>query len=642
MKLKLLTWNSININDGTSYNAYIPPPQLANQSNNPVLVNRANDYPFLSVAQRNASFITINVVIAPNANINTYRELLKRYFFSDLNRHNLVAQDENDSNRQLYRTGIPVSMTQESNAPNSFFINIQTEYPYWKLVIANVDSWDITATGDSNVVNNIGNLNIPPIFTITPTTTKTTGLKYRRFVSIYNVMDKSFVEPLDITNGGLDVQTLIDANKMQADGDDFLVWKNGSFSDRWLYEMDSDSDPALCWNNYSLLPRHEGITSAVFDSDDTTLSFTETRANKSFLQYLKMVNNSILMIESELMTFSSSDVSTFEYTISNILREQKNTTAVSHVASSVVRHIEHDLYILYGDSDLTTPDIDDNYKPIFDLSSTNLAWTYSNYYDNTANRSGMFKPEVLQTKTGLSYTFTDSDPTQEINPSNVLGLAEIGAQSTYQPLAETATLDWLFSHPAGLTNVAYDANIYNTGSWPAVVGLQYLKPNTTWITAQNEAAPSTTSVWEAITSRNVSLGGTYETIRFVIDGTLNNVANEQAMVAFRNVVNTYDSDNIPVISVGDEQAINYFDFKITNNTTGEYIKVKTPCPLNSALTIDCEKRKAYLADGGIVNVTFSSDRENWLDLVPDTNNLQYDDVGTVAVHINIEHRDRTL
>lgn len=642
MKLKLLTWNSININDGTSYNAYIPPPQMANQSNNPVLVNRANDYPFLSVAQRNASFITINVVIAPGANINTYRELLKQYFFSDLNKHTLVAQDENDGNRQYYRTGIPISLLQEGGNINSFLINIQTDYPYWQLVTASVDSWDITASGDSDAISNIGNINVPPVFTITPTTTKTSGLKYRRFVSIYNVMDKSFVEPLDITDGGLDVQALIDAGKMQANGDDFLVWKNGDFSDRWLYEMDSDSDPALCWNNYSLLPRHEGITLATFDSDDTTLSFTETRANKLFLQYLKTVNNPILQIEDEICTFPNGTINTIEYTISTILRGQKNTTAVSHVASSVVRHIEHDLYILYGDSDLGTPDINDDTKPIFDLLSSNLSWTYTNYFSTISNRSGMWKPEVLQTRTALSYTFTDSDPMAEADPSNVLGLAEIGTQSALQPLAETATLDWLFSHPSGNTNVAYDANIYNTGSWPAVVGLQYLKPNTTWITAQNEVAPSTTQVWEAVTSRNVSLGGTYETIRFVIDGTLNSTANEQAMAAFRNVVLSFDSDNIPVIALETEQAINFFDFKLTNSTTGEYIKVKCPCPLNSPLTIDCEQRKAYLADGGIVNVEFSNDRENWLDLRPGTNNLQYDDTGTVAVHVNITHRDRTL
>lgn len=642
MRLKLLTWNSTNINDGSSYNAYIPPPQMANQSNNPVLVNRANDYPFLSVAQRNASFITINVIVAPSANVNDKRELLKQYFFSDLNRHVLVAQDDNDSSRQYYRTGIPITMLQDGSNINSFLISIQTEYPYWQLVTASTDSWDITASGDSDVISNIGNINVPPIFTITPTAQNTERLKYRRFVPIYNTMDKSFVEPLDITNGGLDVQALIDAGKMQSNGNDFLVWKDGSFSDRWLYEMDSDSDPALCWNNYSLLPRHEGITLSTFDSDDTILYFTETRANKLFLQYLKTVNNPILMIESELMTFSIANINVIEYTISSITRGQKNTTAVSHVVSSVVRHIEHDLYILYGDSDLGTPDIDDSYKPIFDLSSSNQIWSYTNFYDNTSNRSGMWKGEVLQTRTDLSYTFTDSDPTAEMNPSNVLGLAEIGAQSSFQPLSETVTMDWMINHPAGFTNVLYDANIYYTGSWPSVVGLQYLKPNTTWITAQNEAAPSTTLSWEAITTRNVSLGGTYETIRFAIDGTLNSVANEQAVVAFRNVSITFDSDNLPVISMDTEQSINFFDFKLTNSITGEYIKVKCPCPLNETLTIDCEQRKAYLSDGGFVNVQFSSDRLSWLDLRPGNNPLVFEDTGTAGVHINVTHRDRVL
>ena len=70
--------------------------------------------------------------------------------------------------------------------------------------------------------------------------------------------------------------------------------------------------------------------------------------------------------------------------------------------------------------------------------------------------------------------------------------------------------------------------------------------------------------------------------------------------------------------------------------------MKCPCPLNSALTIDCEQRKAYLADGGMVNVIFSSDRQNWLDLQPGNNSLVYDETGLVAVHVNVTHRDRIL
>jgi len=81
---------------------------------------------------------------------------------------------------------------------------------------------------------------------------------------------------------------------------------------------------------------------------------------------------------------------------------------------------------------------------------------------------------------------------------------------------------------------------------------------------------------------------------------------------------------------------------LTNSTTGEYIKVTTPCILNTDLIIDCEQKKAYLEDGTSVNVILSSNRESWLDLEPGNNSLNYMDVGTVAVHINIVHRDRIL
>jgi len=81
---------------------------------------------------------------------------------------------------------------------------------------------------------------------------------------------------------------------------------------------------------------------------------------------------------------------------------------------------------------------------------------------------------------------------------------------------------------------------------------------------------------------------------------------------------------------------------LTNATTGEYILVTTPCPLNQALTIDCDAKEAYLADGTRVNVRLSTDRDSWLDLQSGNNSLNYIDVGTVAVHVTITHRDRVL
>lgn len=654
MRLKLLTWNSININDGTSYNAYIPSPQMANQSNNPVLVNRANEYPFLSTAQRNASFITINVIIAPAANINTYRETLKKYFFSDLNRHNLVAQDENDSNKQYYRTGIPISMAQEGDRVNSFLINIQTEYPYWQVVTATADSWDITVSGDSDAISNTGNIPVPPVFTITPTVTKTKGLKYRRFVTMYNNMSKSFNLPLTVR---FDTYTIWNAGKMQSEGQDLRVWSDGSYVDRWLgtQGFGADANDCKCWSNYTLSSKQEGTLLSTFDSDDTTIIFSQTRDNLSFLRNLKIDSNTVLCVgidsdsDNEMVVYDADNIDLINYQITSISRSQKDTVASSHSTSSKVRHIEHDLWVLYGDSDLSAPDVDNRYKPMFDLSAStgNELWYYYNLFDEDSNRPGAWKGEVQSSRTGLSYTYTNDENTF-VNPSTNLGLALVGS-TDFQVQNESGVLDWLLSHPAGITHLYYIGKKYRTGSWPAIVGLQYLQPGAVWFTSTNETQPSAAYTWESL-SQDVSLSSPYpETIRFAIDGLLSSVIGEAALFQVgedsdgdTDVEVSFDSDNIPSILVGSENNINFFDFTLKNNTTGEYIKVTTPCKLNTSLTIDCLNKIAYLADGSPVNVTLSTDRDDWLNLSAGTNNLEYDDVGTAGVNIVITHRDRVL
>lgn len=651
MKLSLLTWNGHNINDNNPFMAAIPVGQLSNLNKNAVLVNRALDYPFLSTVVKNANVLVIQVYIKGDENnINTNRELLKQYFFGDDLRHNIVALDEQSGN-QVYRRGYATLLaSQGENMPQAFVITITTEYPYWQLVTATADSWEITASGDSDTITNIGNIPVKPVFTITPTVTKTAGLKYSRYVPVYNNLDRSYISPYELTNGGLDVQTLIDADKMQANGNDFRVWEwdNGAFVDRWLYGMDSDSDPAFCWLNLSLSPRKEGTTNATFDSDDTTLSFAQTRANLSFLRELKSVANRTLLIEAEATAFDPANIDFLNYQITNMERGVKNTVAVSHSTSSTVRYIERDYSILYGDSDLGTLSTDDNFKPIFDLSSSNLNWSYTYYYQKYINRPGAWQPEVLATKTQLSYNYTDSmdtfvDPSA---PARVMGMAMVGTKD-FQVANEAGTIDWLFHHPAGVTNIAGGLS-YNTldsdNSWPATVGFQYLQPDATWVTAftdSNFPAQSSDS-WVSSDSFDVSLGGTYETVRFVMDGQLNSVVNAKALSEFTVDPVTFDSDNLPTSSLGDEFSINFFDFTLTNVTSGEYIRVQTPCPVDMALTIDCENKLAYLADGSRVNVVLSSNREAWLDLLPGANNLTYVDTGTAGVSVTITHRDRNL
>jgi hypothetical protein len=717
MKLSLLTWNGSNINNGNPFYAIIPQGQLANLSVNAVLVNRAGDYPALTSVVKQPSILVIQVIIAAGSNINTNRELLKKYFFTDESIHNLVAQDEADGNKQYYRSGIPVRLVESNGEPNVFFVSIQTEYPYWQLVTATSDSWPVTGTADTQAITNAGNLPVKPIFTITPTTTKTAGFAYRRYIPIYNNTDKSYTTPLEITGGGLNTSTLVadttvsnqinvggginaavttwaidtavggglpsgggmfymdseqctytsitggntingvvrgvngttaathldntvmTRSKVQADGHDLRVWLDGSEADRWISGINTAT--TKIWANIAFSPRKQGTTLASINAAATTITFTVTAANLAFLSALKTVTNLTLLLENEAVVFNPDNIDLILYQITGVTRGQKETTAASHAAGTTVRHIEHDLWLLYGDSALSAPDTNDDFKPIFDLTSTNGAWVYSNYFDDGLTRPGGWKGEVQASRTKLSYCYT-ADENTFADPSTTLGLALRGAMDFTIP-NEAGTLAWSLTHPAGITDVLYSGKKYRTASFPAIVGLQYLEATASvWFTIQNEGQPSLALTWESFGPLTVDLGGTYDSIRFVIDGLLSSAIGEAALAQFNTVTVTFDSANLPTIAVGSEVAINFFDTKISNTTTSEYIKFKTPCPLNSPLVIDTEAKKAYLADGRLVPVIVSSNRADWLNLASGSNTLQWDDVGTVAVTVTVAHRDRIL
>jgi hypothetical protein len=269
MNLSLFTWNGLAINDSSPFIAIFPPGQKANLAANAVTVPRADDDPFISDTQLTGHVLVMEVYIAAGQNIDTNREVLKRYFnVRDKTRHNLIAKDTADSDKQYYVTGFPVGISPLGSAPkNGFAVRIQVEHQYWQLVTATSDNWAITATGDTQAITNAGNIKVPPIITLTPTTTKGAGLSYRRYVNIYNNLDKSFIAPLDITDGGIDTDALTTA-KMQADGDDFLIWMDGSFSDRWLDGMDTATTQA--WVNFSLAPRKEITLLTSVSADSTT------------------------------------------------------------------------------------------------------------------------------------------------------------------------------------------------------------------------------------------------------------------------------------------------------------------------------------------------------------------------------------
>jgi phage-related protein len=90
------------------------------------------------------------------------------------------------------------------------------------------------------------------------------------------------------------------------------------------------------------------------------------------------------------------------------------------------------------------------------------------------------------------------------------------------------------------------------------------------------------------------------------------------------------------------QNISYFlSATITNNTSGEWLKITTSTILNTAVTIDCENKIAYTANNSPVGkLEFSSVRSGWLNLLPGSNTLQLDDPGTAGLTFVTNFRDR--
>jgi uncharacterized protein YqkB len=638
MNLLLLTWNSVSINNGSPFYSDFPPGSKVNIHGNTVTVPRAGNYPYLSGIVADPQALQIMVRIAAGQNIDTNRELLKQYFnYEDGQRHNLIAED-GSGGTQWYVTGFVRDVRNEGGNRNSFLVLFQIEYPYWKLVTATDTTWSVTASGQTQAITNAGNRKIGSKFTLTPTSGKAAGLTYRRWVPIYNNMDISYIAPLDITSGGLDTATLTTA-KMQADGDDFRVWVDGVEVDRWLQDMDTAT--TKCWVNLNLGPRRQGTTDTSIAGAGaiTTITFSKTKANLEFLHAMAAAVNKVVLIDSEAFIFTGVNLVTYQLT--GVTRTKKDTTIAAHAQPKTVRWIEHDVWILYGDSTLTAPDVDDDNKPIFALSSTNGAWVFTNFYDADSARTGMWKGETLASRTGLSYVYTAADNTF-VDPSTSMGIALIGS-SDFQVQNETGTVAWSFSHPATITTVLFSGDKYNTGSWPAIAGLQYLKNNVAWFTSNNQAEPVIVETWEAFGPTTAAIVSPYPSaIRFVIDGLLSSVVSEMALIQFDTVTVTFNSSNLPTITVVAEAAAYYFDVTITNNTSTEYIKCAVPCFLNDVVTIDCETKDASLSDGGRVNITLSTDRAEWLDLSVGANTLQYDDTGTAAVTVHVIHRDRTL
>lgn len=439
---------------------------------------------------------------------------------------------------------------------------------------------------------------------------------------------------------------VIKNSKMLANGSDIAVQIDGALVNMWIDGANTASTKV--WFNSNWQSGYQGtlLTALANNSSDTTVAFTRNTTNLNALKALKTARNSVFLIGSEAFTFDPANVDLVNYQITSCKRAQKFTSAASHAVAAPIIWIEHDIWLLYGNSSGSSLVVDDTQKPLLNLNtSTNTSWVFANFYDTASARPGQWNGAVLKSAGNSSLVYTGNQ-TALANPSTELGMRLINYAQANIWKAETATIAWSFYHPCGITTVsiAGSKRLITGTAWPSVAGLQKSSNGSAWLTVWTEAIPSPLNTWSNFTHNAQSLSGTYNNIRVALVGTIQALANNEADIQMDTVTLTLDNTKTPVVSLNSENNIYYLNLKITNTNTGEFIQLTYTMSLNHTLTVDCQKKTVIYDDNSnaIAARVVSTVRNNWLAVAPGDNVFQIDDSGIANMTITTTWYDRVF
>ena len=456
---------------------------------------------------------------------------------------------------------------------------------------------------------------------------------------------------------------VIARSKVLANGDDLKVWMDGVVVDRWFGTSTHAMNAAATqiWINLDLREMSQAanyrVATAIAGAgavSTITLNTAEAFDGATNGARAWPLTGHVL-IGSEFFTYTSMNPAAKQLT--GVTRAAWGSSAAAHAINDNVRFVDHEIYMTYGEYGATTPTVDDTRKPIISLAtSTNTSWVYGDFDNSGKSRTGRWSGALLITKapaaaaTSKPYT-TSQDPATVTDPAAVMG-CKLGAWLNGNTwTSENGKVQWALNHPAGATTVTVTGFKYRaSSSWPNNAaglwkGYPKILPTAVW----TEATPGSAASWTALSSHSsVALGGTYTLLQWVFSGSISASNTNYAAMEATDMTFVWDSARTPNVTLGAEVTAasgnGYpLDMKITNTTSGEWLKVTAQCELNQTVEIDCENKWIkYLFDNSYLPavLTFSTVRHDWLNLSVGTNTLQSDDTGETGVTFVTLTRDR--
>lgn len=435
---------------------------------------------------------------------------------------------------------------------------------------------------------------------------------------------------------------VIYVSKIMANGNDLRAFVDGVEVDRWLSGMNTAA--TKIWINQKSSRAPYLLLGAAIASSGAVATVTVQNVDKSTKGYLAMLPNRFLFaIGTELFQGTSVDLNA--YTLTGTARAANNTSMAAHAVGDVIRWIEHDIYLVYGNPSAAAPATDDTKKPMFNLSSsTNTSWVYEEFRSTDGLRTAAWKASYAREIYILSKTYTGSHGVMA-DPATEAGITLNAYQSNgvWKAGDWPGMLNWKFSHPATITVLTVTGAKYRyTSDWPT-----FRLISSTGIVF-TEATPSVAQVWEALSSHSgVALptsGGAYPTtLQLECLGTMSGVANNFAAIEMQAITLTLLSTKTMqfLMNIAENNSF-YMDSTIANSSTGDAFSLSLPMELNKILVIDCDA-ETMVYDGKDIGLPlrWNTVRGPWLDFQPGSNTLTFTDTGTTpGLDIGITWEDR--
>lgn len=652
MKFTPITFNGVSLND-SNFKAFLPLENsfVLQAAGEPVEIERAFLPP--DYATKTLKSKTIPIIVQMLGDVTAQIDTLKSLFNTrDFTPRLLVVQDQNSTNWQLYATCISHVKVQGRVTIFNLYIADDSLYS----VNSTTSTWTITnAATSTKTVTPAGTAHAQPIITITPVS-GSGDYVYKRFIRIQNTQNIQMVNiPIDVFGSDLSTSlintaSLVSAGHMRSDGADIRLVVDGKETNLWLANMNTAYTAG--WTVIPSLDKYWGltITSGISAAGLDTITFPTSTTAKATLARIK--TKSIFYIGTEIIECDIPNLVNQTMVITE--RGARGTTAAAHSTGTVMTLIEHDIWLKYGMASQTTGTVNnDALKPMFTLTtSTNASWVFNQFRDTTTAALGGYDGTTrpaswLPTATSSYNVSSVYNVAHKATPDTAIAAVMGHYVHNSASGIEKAQLKWTLNSGLFIQSYSGAYAIYSDYSpvtyWPASpnVGVQW----GTNAVVSFINYPSVISTWQTGTFSSTTSGFSPAlcTIFYTPNGLKKeSTAHSLYMEITQLTVGLY-TNYFPTISIGNEQASYSMNATITNNATGEYIKVVYPLSIGQSLVIDCSKKTATISGRSVYSaLAFSSTRVNWFDLLPAANQLQYDASFSSSLSITVAWQDRLL